>query len=94
MDVTDERRAQLSRAGKIGGRRRWITHPVPPEGIFDEAQRRFRLSFLTGHECKACPKTDIDPTWPEEVRRKAAERLRRDHYRRLAERSAAKRAAE
>lgn len=95
MDVTDERRAQLSAAGKIGGRRRWITHPLPTEGVFDEAQKRFRLSFQFGHSCRACPKaTVIDQSLPDDVKRLAAERLRREHYRNLALRSAAKRASE
>jgi hypothetical protein len=94
MEVTDERRAQLSEAGKRGGRRRWIKHPVAPEGIFDEAQRRFRESFLIGHVCKACPAFLIDQSLPDAVKRTVAERLRRDHYRRLAERSAAKRRSE
>lgn len=94
MDVTEERRAQLSRAGKIGGRRRWITNPVPPEGIFDAAQAKFRQSFIAGHQCRACPKvTAIDQALPDAVKRLAAERLRREHYRNLALRSAAKRAA-
>jgi hypothetical protein len=92
--VTPERLAHLSRAGKEGGRRRWELHPIAPEGIFDEAQRRFRESFLQGHSCKVCPWTEIDPTLPDDVRRKTAERLRRGHYRRMAERSAAKRRSE
>lgn len=95
MDVTDARRRQLSRAGKIGGRRRWITHPVAPEGIFDAAQDKFRQSFNVGHSCRACPKaTVIDKTLPDAVKRTIAERLRREHYRNLALRSAAKRGAE
>lgn len=92
MEITDERRAQLSAAGKAGGRRRWITHPIPTEGVFDAAQAKFRQSFLEGHSCKACPKvTVIDQSLPDGVKRTTAERLRREHYRNIALRSAAKR---
>lgn len=94
MALTETRREQQARAGRIGGRARWIHHPHAPEGIFDEAQRRFRLSFLIGHGCRACPQIDLDPTLSDEDRRLAAERLRRLHYQRLAERSAAKRRSE
>jgi hypothetical protein len=95
MNETPERLAQLSRAGKIGGRRRWITNPTAREGIFDAAQAKFRQSFLLGHTCRACPKaTVIDQTLPDDVKRTIAERLRREHYRNLALRSAAKRASE
>ena len=95
MNESSERLAQLSRAGKIGGRRRWITHPIPTEGVFDAAHAKFRQSFLLGHSCKACPKvTVIDQALPDDVKRTVAERLRREHYRNLALLSAAKRASE
>lgn len=72
---------------------RWVLHPAAPEDIFAEAQRRFRESFQIGHACKACPAVTLDPALPDDQRRLAAERLRRLHYQRLAERSAAKRRA-
>lgn len=94
MDVTAERRAQLSAAGRSGGRRRWIVHPEAGD-ILAKAQQKFRLSFLSGHACKSCKKaTVIDPDWSDDVKRTVAERLRREHYRELALLSAAKRASQ
>lgn len=92
--ITPERRAQLSRAGRIGGRMRWARHPEVKAGIFDAAHDAFRRSFLKGHSCKACPRVEIDQTMPEAQIRRAAEALRRAHYSRLAQRSAAKRGAQ
>jgi len=63
--------------------------------MFDEAQRRFRLSFEVGHGCRACGDyIEVDQSRPEPQRRRDAERLRRRHYRNLALRSAAKRSAQ
>jgi hypothetical protein len=94
VEVTAERRAQLSAAGKRGGRQRWIVHPEPGD-ILAKAQKTFRLSFLTGHSCASCKAvTVIDPTWPDATKRKAAERARRNHYRELALLSAKKRASQ
>jgi hypothetical protein len=95
MEVTEERRVQLSLAGKIGGRRRWILHPEVPPDVFEAARAAFRQSFQLGHQCRACRKaTVIDQALPDDVKRTVAERLRREHYRNLALLSARKRAAE
>ncbi len=86
---------ELSEKRRQAAYRRWELHPFDGPGMFDAAHRAFRLSFETGHECKACGRrVSIDPSLPDDQRRRAAERLRRRHYQNLARRSAATRAAQ
>lgn len=92
MTISEERRRQLSRAGRLGGLRRWIRHPEARHGVMDNAQQTFRRSFLLGHGCAACGDyVALDRKLPDDRRRALAERLRRFHYQRLAERAVAAR---
>lgn len=94
MISKEERRKQLSRAGRIGGLRRWIKHPHSKDD-FSEARRRFKESFRSGHGCVACGEYVAIPADATEAERdEAATRLRRTHYRNLADRAVAKRRAD
>ena len=94
MTVTDERRAQLSRAGRIGGLRRWIKHPHTKDD-FSAARKAFADSFTAGHGCSVCgPAVAIPPYLPIERREVMATNARKRHYRLLAERAVAKRRAQ
>jgi hypothetical protein len=94
VTVSEERRKQLSRAGRIGGLRRWVKHPHSKDD-FSAARQALADSFRAGHGCSLCGSfTEIPADATEADREAAAKRLRRTHYRNLSERAVAKRRAE
>jgi hypothetical protein len=92
--ITEARRKQLQRAGRIGGNRRWVRYPHVKDD-FSAARQAFADSFRQGHGCSVCgPLIAIPAGATEADREAAAKRLRRTHYRNLSERAVAKRRAE
>lgn len=52
----------------------------------EKARKTFEESFDTGHECRLCPKTEIDPELPAAERRRMASAAYRAHMIRLSHR--------
>jgi len=92
--VSPERRRQLSRAGRIGGLRRWIIHPDLKDDV-SRARATYDQSFLSGHGCAACgPYVAIPAHLPSEQQERLSKSMRRKHFQRLADRAVAKRRAQ
>lgn len=67
--------AALTRAARTDGRE--ISAP---------ARAAFMAKFETGHECKLCPKVEIDPDLPPDQKQRAIEALISAHFTRMASR--------
>lgn len=59
--------------------------------LTDAARAKYRASFLDGHDCKVCPRIEIDPSLPLPERERQAMHLRKLHFARLALASSRKR---
>lgn len=69
-------------AGRVGGYSRAAKYDGSL--MTAAARERFIESFLRGHECRVCPRTDLAPDLLPMERARRAEALRRAHYARIA----------